>query len=251
MKNVEPICKTYLELRYQLLPYNYTITREAVDTGMPLMRALLLAYPDDPTAVSLGDEYLWGPNMLVAPVVEKGATWRKVYLPKLAQGNWYDFWTGTPIDPNTYYGPTKTDGQIPLDQTVKTIGRWISRNVDLATMPIYVKAGAILPMDPIRQYTAEKATGPTTLHIYPGADGTFTLYDDDGHTEGYLAGTDPQTQWIKFTYTDATRTLAIDPDARMKQLPGGTRTFKVQVVGSNAAPAEIVFTGKHAELKVQ
>jgi len=87
---VEAICWKFLELRYRLLPYNYTLMREACDSGLPPMRALWLHYPDDPQAVSLGDEYLWGRDLLVAPVVEKGAKSCHLYLPA---GNWYDWWT--------------------------------------------------------------------------------------------------------------------------------------------------------------
>jgi alpha-glucosidase/alpha-D-xyloside xylohydrolase len=220
---VEPICKKYLELRYSLLPYNYTIMREACDTGLPPMRALCLNYADDPEAARLGDEYLWGPDILVAPVVAKGATSRSLYLPA---GDWYDWWTGA-----------KQAGK-----------QWIDRPVDLATMPIYVKAGAIIPIDPIRHYTAEPVSAPTTLRIHTGADGSFTLYDDDGHTQGYLTGADPQTQWIKFTYIDATHTLAIDPDPRMITLPGGTRHFQIQITGSTTAGKEIEFKEQHLEI---
>ena len=88
--DVEPICRKYLELRYRLLPYLYSAVHEAHATGLPIMRALWLHYPDDPAAVARGDEYLWGRDILVAPVTEKGATSRKVYLPR---GTWYDFWT--------------------------------------------------------------------------------------------------------------------------------------------------------------
>ena len=80
--DVEPICRKYLELRYRLLPYNYTLAREACDTGLPMMRALWLHYPDDAEAVKLGTEYLWGRDLLVAPVVEKGAKTRRLYLPE-------------------------------------------------------------------------------------------------------------------------------------------------------------------------
>jgi len=86
---VEPICRKYLNLRYQLLPYLYSAVREAHDTGMPIMRALWLHYPDDPRAVARADEYLWGRDILVAPVTEPGAQSRQLYLPK---GGWYDFW---------------------------------------------------------------------------------------------------------------------------------------------------------------
>ena len=112
---VEPICRDYLNLRYQLMPYTYTVTREAHDTGLPLMRALWLHYPTDATAVDRGDEFLWGRDLLVAPVVEKGAKSREVYLPA---GDWYDWWTNE-----------KQSGQ-----------RKISKDVDLKIMPLYVRA---------------------------------------------------------------------------------------------------------------
>ena len=126
---VEPICRKYLELRYRLLPYNYTLMREACDTGLPPMRALWLHYPADPEAITLGDEYTWGRDLLVAPVVEKGAKSRHLYLPA---GDWYDWWTSEKV----------------------VGGRWLDRRVDLATMPIYVRAGAIVPLDPVRQFTS-------------------------------------------------------------------------------------------------
>src|SRR5881397_1945945 len=88
---VEPICRKYLELRYRLLPYLYSAVRECATTGMPILRALWLHHPDDPKAVARQDEYLWGRDLLVAPVVEQGATSRKIYLP---HGAWFDFWTG-------------------------------------------------------------------------------------------------------------------------------------------------------------
>ena len=87
---VEPIVKKYLELRYRMLPYTYTAARECCDTGLPMMRALWLHHPDDPQAAARGDQFLWGRDMLVSPVVEKGATSRRLYLPR---GNWFDFWT--------------------------------------------------------------------------------------------------------------------------------------------------------------
>src|SRR4029079_2868147 len=139
---IEPICKRYLELRYQLLPYNYTLMREACDTGLPPMRALWLHYANDPTAVKLGDEYLWGRDLLVRPVVEKGAKSRRLYLPA---GTWFDWWSGE-----------KIEGK-----------RWLERTVDLATMPLYARAGAIIPLDPVRQYTTQAVAEPTTLRIHP------------------------------------------------------------------------------------
>ena len=143
---IEPICKKFLELRYSLLPYNYTLMREACDTGMPPMRAMVLAYPKDAEAVKLGDQYMWGPNMLVEPVVEKGATKRKVYLPA-TMGGWYDWWTGQEVA-----GQKRGDGG-------GSAASWMEAPVDLSTMPVYVKAGALVPVDPVRQWTGERVAG--------------------------------------------------------------------------------------------
>jgi alpha-glucosidase/alpha-D-xyloside xylohydrolase len=198
--NVEPICRKYMELRYQLLPYTYTLCREAHDTGLPLIRAMWLHYPRDDKAVARGDQYLWGRDILVAPVVERGATERRLYLP---QGDWYDFWTN-----EQHAG-----------------GREISRNVDLETMPLYVRAGTILPLDPVRQYTSQPVEEPTTVRIYTGADGTFRLYDDDGTSLDYQRG---RFAWTKFTWDDENRRLTIEPDGG--DLQPRARSFIVEVV---------------------
>ena len=222
---VEPICKKYLELRYRLLPYNYTLIREACDTGLPPMRTLWLHYPSDPEAVKLGDEYLWGRDILVAPVVEKGAKSRRVYLP---EGTWFDWWTGE-----------KLSGK-----------RWIERPVDLATIPLYVRTGAILPLDPVRQYTSQPVSEPTALQIYPGANGEFTLYDDDGQSLGYKNDSDLRTVWIRFRWDDSARKLTIEPDQRMKKWPGGARKFSVRAVDVKSEPEEVEFRGRRISLKL-
>lgn len=220
---VEPVCQKYLDLRYQLMPYTYTVTREARDTGLPLMRALWLHYPHDPEAVKLGSEYLWGRDLLVAPVTEKAAKSWRVYLPV---GDWFDWWTGE-----------KVSG-----------GQWVERPVDLATMPIYVRAGAIIPFDPVRQYMSEPVDGPTALKIFPGSDGQFTLYDDDGESPAYLKDADTKTVWIRCRWNNAARRLIVEPDKRMKRWPGGTRTFAAEVVGSGAKPKLIEFRGQRVEV---
>ncbi len=222
---IEPICRKYLELRYRLLPYNYTLAREACDLGLPLMRALWLHYPGDPEAVKLGSEYLWGRDLLIAPVVEKAATSRRLYLPA---GVWYDWWTGE-----------KTAGH-----------RWIQRPLDLSTLPIYVRAGAIIPLDPVRQYTGQPVADPTTLRVFPGTDGEFTLYDDDGQSLGYGNGTDSRTVWIRFRWDDAARRLTVEPDPRMKTWPGGVRAFAVEAADNRARPAPLEFRGVAIETKL-
>jgi alpha-glucosidase/alpha-D-xyloside xylohydrolase len=216
---IEPMCRKYLELRYRLLPYNYALVREACDTGLPLMRALWLHYPGDPEAVKLGDQYLWGRDLLIAPVTASRSTQRNLYLP---EGDWYDFWT------NTRHRGKRT----------------LIRPVDLATLPIFVRAGAILPLDPVRQYTGQAVAGPTALRIYPGADGDFTLYDDDGQGLGYQDGSDPKTVWIRFHWDDAARRLTIAPDPRMKKWPGGSHSFAIELVADGAKRKQVDFGGE-------
>jgi alpha-glucosidase (family GH31 glycosyl hydrolase) len=200
---IEPVAKRYAELRYQLMPYTYTLAWEARETGMPLMRALWLHYPTDSIARGLGTEYLWGRDLLIAPVHEPGATSREVYLPA---GTWYDWWTNE-----------RASGA----QSVR-------RAVDLATMPIYVRAGAIIPVDPVRQYTAEPVAEPTTLRVYRGADGAFTLYDDDGTSQDYVRG---RGTWTRLAWDDRRMTLTIAPGAPAgaTNLPA-RRRFRVVVL---------------------
>ena len=222
---VEPICKKFLELRYRLLPYNYTLVREACDTGLPPMRALWLHYANDTEAVKLGNEYLWGRDILVAPVVEKGAKSRRVYLPA---GTWFDWWTGK-----------KFEGR-----------QWIEREVDLATLPLFVRAGAIVPLDPVRQFTAQQIVEPTTLRIHPGANGTFTLYDDDGQSLGYRDGSDAKIVWIRIHWDDAAHRLTIEPHERMTQWPGGAREFVAEIAGEGGVSKRISFKGERVEVKL-
>jgi alpha-glucosidase (family GH31 glycosyl hydrolase) len=198
---VEPVTRQYAELRYQLMPYTYTLCWEARQTGMPLMRALWLHYPEDEGARGIGDSYLWGRDMLIAPVYEEGATAREVYLPP---GKWHDWWTNEILDG----------------------GRHITREVDLATMPIYVRAGAIIPFDPVRQYTSQTVNEPTTIRIYEGADGAFTLYEDDGISLEYLDGAYTLT---KMSWDDAAQKLVIEP-GNDGSPAAATRTFKVELL---------------------
>jgi alpha-glucosidase/alpha-D-xyloside xylohydrolase len=192
------------------------------------MRALWLHYPDDAAAVARGDEYLWGRDMLVAPVTEKGATSRSVYLPR---GEWYDFWS-----------EERTAGGRDVSRAVD-LATMLNRAVDLATMPLYVRAGAILPLGPVKQYTGEKVDAPMTLVIYPGTDGAFTLYEDDGISFAYRRGA-----WVKteMKWDDAARrlTLRLAPGSKPggAGLPPKRRVFEVRVAGEKATRS-VEFTG--------
>jgi len=210
---VEPICRKYLELRSRLMPYLYSAVHEATKTGLPLMRALWLHYPNDPKAVSTSDVYLWGRDLLVAPVVEKAATSRTLYLP---QGVWYDFWTG-----ERHLG-----------------GRMVTRLVDLETMPLFVRAGVILPMGPIKQYCDEIVGGPLELHVYEGADGKLLHYEDDGKSFNYRRG-----EWmgIEATWNDARQMLSLRLAKGSKMLDPAGRRIEVHV-GGQVYP--IVFKGR-------
>jgi alpha-glucosidase/alpha-D-xyloside xylohydrolase len=202
---IEPVCKKYLELRYRLMPYIYSAVRKTCETGLPMMRALWLHYPDDAAAVARGDEYLFGRDLLVAPVVEKGATSRKVYLPR---GTWYDFWTNE-----------KQEG-----------GREITRQVDLGTLPLYVRAGAAIPMEPLKQYTAEVVDGALTLTVFPGANGECSLYEDDGESFDFRKG---DFMRMEMRWDDAARrlTLRLAPGSRMLR-PTGI-AVEARVAGSD------------------
>ncbi|HET7698181.1 MAG TPA: TIM-barrel domain-containing protein [Vicinamibacterales bacterium] len=228
---VEPICRKYLELRYRLMPYLYSAVRETAQTGMPILRAMWLHHPDDPAAVSRGDQYFWGRDLLVAPVVEKGAASRRVYLPRASarsagsdaaerRGSWFDFWT-----------EERVEG-----------GREIERAVDLATMPIYVRAGAIVPTGPVKQYTAQPDPGPLSITVYPGADGAFDLFEDDGTSFEYRRGA-----WmgISMRWDDRAGqlSLSLTPGSRMRAPL--VREVEVRVAGQTRIH-RAAFSGRRA-----
>lgn len=216
---VEPICRKYLELRYRMLPYLYSAVHTCATSGMPILRALWLHYPDDPVAVARDDQYLWGRDILVAPVCEPGASSRRVYLPR---GQWYDFWTRE-----------RCQG-----------GREISRDVDLETLPLYVRAGAILPLGPVKQHTREKVEGPLSVTVYPGADGSFLLYEDDGESFDYRKG-----QWmgVAMSWNDSRRIfeMRLAPGSRM--LPPLRRKMEVRV---DTEVRTVVFEGRPLQLSL-
>ena len=218
---VEGICRKYLELRYRLMPYTYTAFREAHDSGLPVMRALWLHYPDDRRAAERGDEYLWGRNILVAPVTERGAVSRRIYLPP---GWWYDFWT-----------EEKLDG-----------AREVSRRVDLATMPIYISAGAVLPMGPVRQYAAEKAVGPLTFIVYPGKAGEFEMYADDGVSFNCDRG---EYMRLRARWDDHQRQITLSLAEGSRMLGPSPLPVEVRVAGSGEK-RQLTFNGKTQVVKL-
>jgi alpha-D-xyloside xylohydrolase len=162
-KQAEPILEKYLRLRYQLMPYIYTLGYQAHETGAPFMRGLFMDFPHDSNVANIGDEYMFGPALLVAPVTEQGSTTRPVYLP--AGTDWYNFWTNERV-----HGGQTITVAAPID-----------------TIPLFVRAGSILPLgEPVESTNEKQAIAK--LRVYPGADGNALLYQDDGTTYDYEQG---------------------------------------------------------------
>jgi alpha-D-xyloside xylohydrolase len=190
-------------LRYALFPYIYSVAGAVTQDGSTLMRPLVMDFRRDVKARELTDEYMFGPAFLVSPVTEYKARSRQVYLP--AGTDWYDFWTGR----RARGGRTET-ADAPLDR-----------------LPLYVRAGSIVPVGPDEQYIGEKRGSPTTLYVYAGANGHFSLYEDDGRTYGYERG---EFARISIDWDDTARMLTIG--ALSGSYPGmpASRTFTVVLV---------------------
>ncbi len=159
-KQAEPILAKYLKLRYQLLPYTYSVAYRSYQTGAPYMRALFMDFPNDPSALNIPDEYMFGPAFLVAPVTEQGATRRQVYLP--AGSDWYNYWTNERL-----HGGQTITADAPID-----------------ILPLFVRAGSIVPLGSEIQSSHQPQT-IASVRVYSGADGSFTLFQDDGTTYKY------------------------------------------------------------------
>ena len=202
-------------LRYSLLPYIYSLAGAVAHDSGTMMRPFVMDFPQDTVAREIANEYMFGPAFLVAPVTTYQARSRPVYLPQSA-GGWYDFWTGMPAA-----GGQNLDAAAPYD-----------------AMPLFLRAGSIIPFGPDLQYTGEKPADPITLRVYTGADGTFTLYEDDGKTYDCDHGACAR---IPFNWDDAARTLTIGD--RQGSYPGmlTTRTFNVVLVEKNK-PVGFSFT---------
>jgi alpha-glucosidase/alpha-D-xyloside xylohydrolase len=178
-KQAEPILAKYLKLRYQLLPYTYSLAYRSYQTGAPYMRALFMDFPGDPKVANIADEYMYGPAFLVAPVTEQGATHRDVYLP--AGCDWYNYWTNQRLR-----GGQTIEVDAPID-----------------TLPLFVKAGSIVPLGS-DDGNAQQTQKITSVKVYAGADGSFTLFQDDGTTYGYEHG---KYSLTKLTWNDAAHGL--------------------------------------------
>jgi alpha-D-xyloside xylohydrolase len=230
----------YDHLRYRLLPYIYSLSWKVTNEGYTIMRSLAFDFKDDAAINNIPDQYMFGPAFLVNPITERqyspeaGATAsksRKVYLPKGTA--WFDFWTGQQLA-----GGQTLDVPTPIE-----------------TMPLYIKAGSIVPMGPFLQYATEKPADPLEVRIYPGADASFTLYEDENDNYNYEKGA---YSTIPITWNEPTRTLTIGERKGTFKGLLENRTFNIVLVAPQngvglmeTAPSKTVtYAGKSIVVKL-
>ena len=226
----EKILVDYDTLRYRLMPYIYSEAWQVTDHHGTLMRPLVMDWREDVEAQNIGDEYLFGPAILVSPVYTEGATTRSVYLPK---ATWYDFWTGE-----------KQEG-----------GKRIEAEAPLNKLPLFVRAGSIVPLGPAMEWSTEKPADPLEVRVYLGADGDFTLYEDENDGYGYTRGAHAT---IALHWDDAGKTLTLGAREGSFQGMLAKRTFRVVLVGrghgagsgeSASADKTVEFDGEKVAVK--
>ena len=227
----QQILVNFDRLRYRLLPYIYSLAWMTTHASYTPMRALVMDFRTDTRAANVADQFMYGPALLVNPVTEPAVSMRRVYLP---EAKWYDFWSGTSSD-----GPQTVEAAAPLDR-----------------LPLYVRAGSILPLGPEEEWATEKPADPIELRIYRGADGDFTLYEDENDNYDYEKGV---YATIALHWDDAKQELTIGD--RQGHFPGmlETRTFHVVLVGENHGvgvdptdrPDKVVqYSGKQVTVKM-
>ena len=237
--STKSILLKYDNLRYRLLPYIYSLAWKVTNDGYTIMRSLAFDFPGDPAVKSIPDQYMFGPAFLVNPVTERLYSLpngknliksRKVYLPKAS--GWYDFWTGKLIQ-----GGQTIDAPAPIE-----------------TIPLFVRAGSIVPMGPYLQFATEKAADPIEIRVYTGANATFILYEDENDTYNYESG---KYSTIAMSWNEAEKSFAIGD--RKGEFPGmlKDRTFRIVWVseknGVGIEPAgqaaTIQYKGKEIKIK--
>ncbi len=217
------INRKYMTLKMRLTPYLYTYSREAYDTGVPTLRAMVLEFPGDPATWSKRTQYQFmsGEWLLVAPVYEDSPIRNDIYLPS---GRWIDYWDG-----REYNGPTTVNGyETPLDR-----------------IPLFVKAGAIIPMYPPMLHDREKPKDPVTFDIYPFGRTSFSMYEDDGVTQSYRAGAFART----LVEVDAPRSLD-EPGAQVTVKVGAAKGSYKDMPASRSYILDLHVPGRPASVKL-
>jgi alpha-D-xyloside xylohydrolase len=196
----QKILTNYDTLRYRLLPYIYSLAWMTTSEGYTPMRGLIMDFRTDEHAASIGDQFMYGPAFLVNPVTDPGVNSRRIYLPKT---KWYDFWSGGLVEG----------------------GRMIDRAAPIDKLPLFVRAGSIVPMGPEKQWSTERPEDPIELRVYRGADADFTLYEDENDGYNYEKGA---YATIAFHWNDAKQRLTIG--ARSGAFPGMPTDRRLQIV---------------------
>jgi len=203
--DAQSILVNFDRLRYRMLPYIYSLAWKTTSEAYTPMRPLVMDFRNDSRAQDIGDQFMYGPAFLVNPVTEPSSTTRLVYLPNTT---WYDFWSGSTIEG----------------------GRMINANTPLDRLPVYVRAGSIVPLGPDEEWSTQKPADPIELRVYPGASGDFAIYEDENDGYDYEKGVHAT---IPLHWDDAAHTLTIAE--RKGQFPGmlQERTFRVVLVKEN------------------
>lgn len=218
---VEAISRRLIELRYQLLPYLYTQFVDSSETGLPINRPLVLDYPRDATVGSIGNQFLLGPDIMIAPVLEAGIDHRSVYLPA---GEWIHFFSNQ-----------RQEG-----------GRWILAEAPLGQPPIFCRAGAVIPMAPIRQHTKEQDPDVTFLDVFPGKSLSGRLVEDDGATTAYENGEECQ---ILFFGEEKTKGLSLFIGAPQGPYRSGRLFWTVRIHETKHQIESVECAGKSLEIE--
>jgi alpha-D-xyloside xylohydrolase len=223
---VTPILIRYDKLRYRLLPYIYSLAWRVTNEDYTIQRPLIMDWRTDPKVASIGDQFMFGPAILVNPVTEEGATSRSLYLPEASA--WYDFWSGEKLD-----GGRRITAAAPLDR-----------------IPLYIRSGSILPIGPEIEYAEQQTNEPIELRIYRGSNGSFTLYDDQGDTFAYEKG---EHAVIPLRWNDKTATITIG--ARDGRYPDMSREQKFRIVlveGSKArVTKQVQYVGQEINVRFE
>lgn len=193
--------RRYAQLRQRLLPYIYSAAYETYRSGIPMMRPLVLDYPADRRVYDIDDEFFFGDALLVAPITQAGATGRRVFLPP---GDWLDYWTG-----EHYAGDRAIDYAAPPE-----------------IMPLFVRAGAIIPMQPEMNYVGERAVDPLTLDVYPSGRSSYVLYEDDGVSLDYQKQVFAET---RITSDEGREHLSIQVQAPQGSFRVASRVYEIRV----------------------
>ena len=198
--DAQKILVSFDQLRYRLMPYIYSLAWKTTNEGYTIMRPLVMDFRSDVRAQNIADQFLFGPALLVNPVTEPQATSRRLYLP---DAGWYDFWTG-----KLAKGGQSMEAAAPIER-----------------IPLFVRAGSILPLGPDIEYASEKSADPLEVRVYRGADGNFTLYEDEGDSYNYEKGAHST---IPFSWDNSSQSLTIGD--RTGSFPGMTESRSLHIV---------------------